>query len=86
MPILCIFSHLISHMHKDEMCVFYLMFYTDYTGFLKDNYCFKEVYQKKNIFSFENSLPGRAPENNDDLRGVFLMRPEYEEGYEKAEE
>ena len=81
-----VFLVFVSHMHKDEMCVFYLMFYTDFTGFLKYNFCFKDLYHRRHQFSLENNLPGEIPDDNDNLRGVNLMRPKYEEGYEKAEE
>ncbi len=55
--------------HADEMCIFYLMFYTDYKGILKDLLCCKDAYK----FSWEDDLPGEAPDNNENLDGVHLI-------------
>lgn len=62
--------------HTDEMCVFYLLFYTDYQGRLENEYCFFE-----NEFTLEDSLPFPAykiPRNSDSLEGVHLKDPKYE--------
>jgi hypothetical protein len=67
-----------GHLHTDEMCVFYLMFYTDYTGVLIDSFCFRELYEDSPKFSWETKLPGRIPPNSDTLEGVHLVRPECE--------
>ncbi len=58
--------------HADEMCIFYLMYYTDYKGFLKDLRCFKELYDERK-FSWEDDLPGKSPENSENLDGVDLF-------------
>jgi len=59
------------------------MFYTDYKGVLEDEYCF-QVLDRLHVFSLEQDLPGRVPLNSDNLHGVYLMRPEYEKGYDQA--
>lgn len=66
----------LGHTHKDEMCVFYLMFYTDYHGKLDNEYCFFA-----NEFTWEDSLPfppNNIPKNSDNLDGVHLRNPSYE--------
>lgn len=68
-----------GHLHEDEMCVFYLMFYTDYDGVLTDRYCFHDLYEDSgDEFSWENDMPGQAPDNSETLKGVHLVKPEYE--------
>jgi hypothetical protein len=67
-----------GHLHTDEMCTFILMYYTNYTGFLSDEWCSKQLYEDSPKFSWETKLPGRIPENSDTLDGVHLVRPENE--------
>lgn len=65
-----------GYKHDDEMCVFYLMFYTDYKKTLEDFYCYKDG----NKFSWRRNLKIRTdpPENASNLDGVDLPVPSME--------
>lgn len=71
-----------GHKHADEMCVFYLMFYTDFKGNLKDYYCYyNNDKEANNEYNWEDSYYSKysvIPETSDNLDGVILPRPEYE--------
>ena len=41
-----------SPKNRDEMCNFYLMFYTDYTGKIQDTFCFNDAQE----FSWSKNL------------------------------
>jgi len=64
---------LIGERHTDEMCAFYLQYYTDYPGNLHDIYCYPP-----HIYSFKKNIRSAPPRNSDSLEGVHLIKPEYE--------
>lgn len=65
--------------HEDEMCAFYLMFYTDYKGLLVDEYCYKDG----NRYKWAKKIPTDPPENASNLDGVILIEPENEPKHNK---
>jgi len=73
---------LTGHKHADEMCVFYLMFYTDNIDEnLDDFYCYFDIYDHNpENFSWDTFFTDIhkevwLPKSNDNLDGVWLPKP-----------
>jgi len=64
--------------HEDEMCAFYLMFYTDYKNDLSDYYCYKDGNRFKWSKQLKQVVETNPPENASSLDGVVLPEPENE--------
>jgi peptidylglycine monooxygenase len=59
--------------NEDEMCNFYIMYYTSYPGLIQNTLCFKDAQE----FTWKESLKlEKTPINADNLDGVNLLRPE----------
>lgn len=67
---------IIGPRNEDEMCNFYIMYYTSYPGNIGNTLCFKDA-QK---YSWKEALKlEKEPHNADNLDGVKLLRPEMDD-------